>query len=247
MKTILCDSYEEMSKAGALIIADQLKAKPDSVLGFATGSTPVGMYTELAKMNKNGEMDFSKVTTFNLDEYYPIDPKNQQSYRYFMNENLFNKINIDISKTFVPEGYSSDSTAACKKYEKMIKDAGGIDLQVLGIGVNGHIGFNEPAKNLKASTHVTDLTESTIEANSRFFASREDVPRQAITMGIGTILKSKKIILLITGENKSKALNDLLGDDIITDNPATFLKVHNDVTLICDKEAYYGRDNTQER
>ena len=238
MRVILCDNYEEVSKAATKLVESQINLKPDCVLGLATGSTPVGMYKMLIEKCKDGELDFSKVATFNLDEYYPISRDNNQSYYYFMNENLFNEINIKKENIHIPNGEAKDVEAECEEYEKMIEEAGGIDLQILGIGQNGHIGFNEPDENLNSKTHVTGLTESTIKANSRFFDSIEDVPTKALTMGIATILKSRKIILMACGVEKSDAVAELLTDDIKTDNPATMLKVHPDVVLICDKDAY---------
>ena len=193
MRLILCENYDEVSKAAAKIMASQLILKPASVLGLATGSTPLGMYKILAEMNQRGDIDFSEVKSYNLDEYYPLDASNDQSYRYFMNENLFSKVNINIENTHVPCGTAPDPEKECEDYEKMIESSGGIDLQVLGIGQNGHIGFNEPGASLNSRTHLTDLTENTINANSRFFASEDDVPRQALTMGIGTILRAKRL------------------------------------------------------
>ena len=238
MRVILCDNYDEVSMAATKLVESQVNLKPDCVLGLATGSTPVGMYKRLIEKCKNGELDFSEVKTFNLDEYYPISRDNNQSYYYFMNENLFDEINIKKENIHIPNGEAKDVEAECEEYEKMIEEAGGIDLQILGIGQNGHIGFNEPDENLNSKTHVTGLTESTIKANSRFFDSIEDVPTKALTMGIATILKSRKIILMACGVEKSDAVAELLTDDIKTDNPATMLKVHPDVVLICDKDAY---------
>ncbi len=240
MKLLLCKTYEEISKKAAEIIAELVKSNPDCTLGLATGSTPIGMYSELIKKHQGGELDFSGVTTFNLDEYYPISPKNEQSYRYFMNENLFSKINVDEKNINIPCGDAEDPAKECEEYEKKLADHGAVDIQVLGIGQNGHIGFNEPDEYLFASTHITDLTESTIEANSRFFESKDDVPTKALTMGMGTILGAKKIILLANGKSKHDAIKALLDDRITTDIPATFLKLHSDVILICDEEAYYG-------
>ena len=237
MRIIVCETYEEMSKKAAAIVAGQIAIKPDCVLGLPTGSTPVGMYTILGEMNKNGEVDFSEVVTFNLDEYYKIDPKNEQSYRYFMNDKLFSKINIKPENAHVLYGLAEDPEAECAQYEDMISQSGGIDLQVLGIGQNGHIGFNEPDSALNAVTHLTSLTESTVNANSIFFASRDEMPRSALTMGIGSILKARKIILLANGENKRDAVRALLNNEITTDVPASILKVHPDVTLICEKAA----------
>ncbi len=238
MRLILCENYEEMSLQGAKIFASQIILKPDSILGLATGSTPVGLYQNLIKMNKSGDIDFKDVTTFNLDEYYPISPENSQSYRYFMNEQLFNHINIDINKTFVPFGMAENPVEECIAYDEKIKACGGVDLQLLGIGQNGHIGFNEPDENLVAGTHITGLTESTINANSRFFDDISEVPTKALTMGMTTILKAKKIVLLASGKSKAAVVKELLNDNINTNVPATLLKVHPDVILICDKEAY---------
>ena len=238
MRVIVCNDYVEMSKKAAKLVASQMTLKPNSVLGLATGSTPIGLYENLVEMNKREEIDFSDITTFNLDEYYPLSPENEQSYRYFMNYHLFDKVNIDKSRTFVPDGLAENPQEECANYEKLIKSAGGIDLQILGIGQNGHIGFNEPDENLNTVTHLTDLTESTIEANSRFFEKISDVPTKALTMGIATIMKSKKIILLASGRNKHRIVKELLNDGINTSVPATMLKVHPDVVLICDKEAY---------
>lgn len=240
MRVLVCENYDEMSYQAARLIESQLILKPDSTLGLATGSTPVGMYKKLVEIYKKGELDFSKVTSFNLDEYYPISTDNVQSYRYFMNKNLFDSVNIDKNKTHVPNGETENPEKECKAYDKMIEEHGGIDLQVLGIGNNGHIGFNEPDKALISGTHITGLTESTIQANSRFFDKPEDVPTQALTMGMASILKAGKILLLASGKGKHEAVVSLLNDKISTDIPATLLKVHPDVVLICDKEAYEG-------
>lgn len=236
IKFIICNDYDEMSHRAAEIFAAQIKENPESVLGLATGSTPVGMYSELASMG----LDFSRIKSVNLDEYYPISPKNENSYRYFMNENLFGKVNIDINNTYVPNGEAADAEKECREYDALIDRLGGIDLQVLGIGPNGHIGFNEPDTELFAGTHVTSLTLSTVEANSRFFSSVDEVPKKAITMGMSSILSAKKIVLLISGKNKHAALKALLDDKITPAVPATFLKLHRDVTVICDKAAYEG-------
>lgn len=240
MKTIVCKNYQEMSEEAAKLVAAQLAEKNDSVLGLATGSTPEGMYACLTKMYRDGKIDFSKVKSVNLDEYYPINPENDQSYRYFMNYHLFDKVNIDKKNTHLPDGLAKDPAKFCADYEKLIASLGGIDLQVLGIGRNAHIGFNEPGDVLYPDTHVTDLTPSTIEANSRFFASEDLVPRRALTMGIASILRAKKIIILASGTNKHNAVKKLLGNTLETKYPATMLNLHNDVTLICDEEAYNG-------
>ena len=236
MKFLKFNTYEEMSAAAANIMAEQIKSKPNSVLGLATGSTPVGMYKKLIEMNKTGEIDFSDITTVNLDEYYPIDPANKQSYRYFMNDNLFDHINIDKERTNVLYGLAEDPDKECERYEQLIKDLGGIDIQVLGIGQNGHIAFNEPEENLYLNTHKTALTESTINANSRFFSKDEIIPNASLTMGMGTIFAAKKIILLINGKSKKAAFEQLLNDRFNTSCPATILKLHPDVTVICDAE-----------
>ena len=240
MKVIICKNYDEMSAAAADIVAKVMKSDPACVLGLATGSTPVGMYQKLIEMNKAGEIDFSGVTTVNLDEYYPISPENDQSYRYFMNENLFDHVNIDKTRTFVPDGQAADPAAACDAYEEIVAKVGAADVQVLGIGQNGHIGFNEPAQALELRTHVTDLTESTIKANARFFASEADVPTKAMTMGIGTIMNAKKIIILANGVAKHAAVAKMLEGKLDTSCPATMLNLHRDVTVICDEMAYNG-------
>jgi glucosamine-6-phosphate deaminase len=198
------------------------------------------MYKKLIEMNKAGEIDFSAVTTVNLDEYYPISPDNDQSYRYFMNENLFNHVNIDKTRTFVPDGQASDPAAACEAYEEIVAKVGPAAVQVLGIGQNGHIGFNEPDTALEVKTHVTGLTESTIKANARFFASEADVPTKALTMGIGTILNAKKIIILANGAAKHAAIAKMLEGKLDTSCPASMLNLHADVTVICDEAAYNG-------
>ena len=240
MRVIVCDNYEELSLRAATLVSSQIILKPDSVLGLATGSTPIGLYNNLVKMYEAGELDFSEITTFNLDEYYHIKKSNPQSYDYFMNEHLFSKINIDRTKTHIPNGETDNPQKECENYENLIKQSGGVDLQILGIGQNGHIGFNEPDACLNSFTHLTNLTENTINANSRFFGEDEEIPTQAITMGISTILKAKKIVLLANGASKNRVVSELLNDEINTSIPATMLKTHPDVVLICDKEAYLG-------
>lgn len=240
MRIIVCKDYEELSQKAAKMVASVVTLNPSCVLGLATGSTPVGTYQELIRLYNAGEVDFSDVTTFNLDEYYPIAPENPQSYHYFMRQNLFDHINIRPENTHIPNGMAKDTGEECRQYEEEIAAKGGIDLQILGIGQNGHIGFNEPDDNLNTSTHLTALTESTISANSRFFEKKEDVPQQALTMGISTILRSKKILLLANGKAKHPVVRELLTEDINTEIPATLLKVHRDVVLLCDKEAYEG-------
>lgn len=240
MRVIVCDNYDEMSKEAAKIMASQVHMKPNCVLGLATGSTPVGAYKELIDMYKNKEIDFKDVTTFNLDEYYPISRKNDQSYYYFMHENLFDHINIPEDRIHVLNGEVEDAEKECADYEKAIASHGGIDLQLLGIGRNGHIAFNEPDENLVADTHVTVLTEDTIDANARFFNDIKDVPTKSLTMGMASIMKARKILILINGAGKHAALKKLLSGEISTSCPATMLNMHSDVVVICDKEAYNG-------
>jgi len=237
MRIIVVDNYEEMSKRAALMIASQVTLKPDSVLGLATGDTPSGMYKELIKLYNKKEVDFKEVRTFNLDEYYGLNPENSQSYYKYMMNNLFNSINISTENINMPDGMAKDVNDFCVLYEKKIKTLGGIDMQVLGIGGNGHIGFNEPNVNFEAQTHLVNLDEQTIEANSRFFKSIEDVPVQAISMGIKTIMNSKKIILLANGLNKAEAIEKAVKGKINPSIPASILQLHNDVTIIIDKEA----------
>lgn len=238
MKVIVTKNYEEMSASAADILADVIKNKPDCVLGLATGGTPVRLYELLAGMNAAGDIDFSAVSSVNLDEYYPISPENPQSYRYFMDEKLFDKVNINRENTYIPNGQAEDIAAACLEYEKIIDDLGGIDVQILGIGRNGHIGFNEPAEELSRFTHLTELTADTIKANSRFFSSEEQVPTHAITMGMASIFKARKVVLLASGKNKSDAIAKLLGGAVSSLCPATLLCLHPDLTVICDEDAY---------
>ena len=238
MKIIVTENYEEMSRVAAEQFADVLRNKPDCVLGLATGDTPIGMYQDLIAMYQEGTLDFSKATSVNLDEYYPITPDNDQSYRYFMNHQLFDHVNMDKARTFVPDGTAKDPDAFCRDYEAKIDALGGVDIQVLGIGRNGHIGFNEPADELIPYTHLTELTKSTIEANSRFFASEEDVPKHALTMGVESVFKARKVLLLVSGANKAEAVRAMLNGNLSTHCPASLLKLHPDVTLICDKAAY---------
>ena len=229
MKVIRTNNYEETSKIAAEIVAEQLRTKPDSVLGLATGSSPVGMYDELVRMN----LDFSAVTSVNLDEYYGLTPDNDQSYRYFMNKNLFDRVNIRKECTFVPDGLTKDPEAHCAEYDQRILDLGGIDLQVLGMGLNGHIGFNEPGESFPVGTHLVTLEDSTIEANSRFFASKEEVPTQAISMGLKQIMSARKIILIVHGKAKEATLEKALNGPVTPWLPASILQLHPDVTVVC--------------
>ena len=229
--------YQDMSRKAANIISAQIIMKPNCVLGLATGSSPVGTYKQLIEWYKKGDLDFSQVTSVNLDEYKGLSPENDQSYRYFMNTNLFDHVNIDKTRTFVPNGLEADSDKACSEYNEIIRKQGGVDLQLLGLGHNGHIGFNEPDSAFAQTTHCVDLTESTIEANKRFFASADDVPRQAYTMGIGTIMRAKKILVVVSGEDKAQALKDTICGPISPKVPGTILRLHPDVTIVADEAA----------
>lgn len=232
MKFITTDTYEKMSRQAANIISAQVIIKPDSVLGLATGSTPIGIYKQLIDWYNKGDIDFSKVTSINLDEYVGLDESNDQSYRYFMNNNLFKHININLENTFVPNGCAEDLEAESKAYDQRIKEYGGIDLQLLGIGLDGHIGFNEPDEFFVKDTHIVDLDESTIKANSRFFESEADVPRKAVTMGMVSIMQAKKILLVANGTNKKEILEKAFFGPITPKIPASILQLHPDITVI---------------
>jgi len=235
VKKIVFDSYEEMCGAAADIYAKQLLKKPDSVLGLATGGTVVGLYAEFVRRSGAGEMDFSKASAFNLDEYYPIKKSNPQSYDYFMRQKLFD--HVEFARFSIPDGEAHDPAAECARYDAEIEAAGGIDLMLLGIGLNGHIGFNEPAISYAMGTGLVDLTESSLVANSRFFGPDEIQPPQALSMGIGSIFASRSIVLLISGANKAPIAKRLCEGKIHTDVPACFLLLHPDVTLIIDRAA----------
>lgn len=232
MKFITVDSYEKLSRQAANIISAQVIIKPDSVLGLATGSSPLGTYKQLIEWYNKGDIDFSGVTSVNLDEYVGLDGNNDQSYRYFMNKNFFEHINIDLGNTFVPNGCAVDLAGEGKRYDEHISDLGGIDLQLLGIGLDGHIGFNEPDKYFVKSTHVVDLHESTIKANSRFFANIDDVPKKAITMGMVSIMQAKKILLIASGKAKRDILEKAFYGPITPEIPASILQLHPDITVI---------------
>lgn len=236
MRYIEVENYEQLSVAAANIIAAQVILKPNSVLGLATGSSPVGAYKELIKKYENGELDFSAVTSVNLDEYIGLDGDNDQSYRYFMNTNLFNHVNINKEKTFVPSGVAADIEKECKEYDDNIARLGGIDLQLLGIGLDGHIGFNEPDEFFTKATHKVTLDESTIEANARFFESIDDVPRAAVTMGMGGIMGAKRVLLIANGESKKEIIEKAFFGPIDPKVPASILQLHNDLTVIYSKK-----------
>lgn len=237
MKIYKAKDYEELSRKAASIIASQVLMKPDCVLGLATGSTPIGTYRQLIEWYNKGDLDFSSVKSVNLDEYRGLTRDNDQSYYYFMYNNLFKHININMDCTNVPDGTQSDSDKECSRYEDVIKSLGGIDLQLLGLGHNGHIGFNEPDEEFAKTTHCVDLTQSTIEANKRFFASIDEVPKQAYTMGIGTIMKAEKILLVVSGSDKAQILHDVLCGPVTPHVPASVLQLHNDVIVVADEAA----------
>jgi len=229
--------YAAMSLRAAHIIAAEIYKNPACVLGLATGSTPVGTYQKLAEWVKSGELSFKEVQTVNLDEYKGLAPTHDQSYRYFMNDNLFDHVDIDKAKTHVPGGLAEDAEAECKAYDELVASLGYADLQLLGIGHNGHIGFNEPAAHFTKETHVVDLTQSTIDANTRFFASADDVPRQALTMGMGCIMAARRVLLIANGEGKADAMYKAICGPISPDCPASILQLHNDVVVIGDEAA----------
>ncbi|KZE52170.1 glucosamine-6-phosphate deaminase [Brevibacillus parabrevis] len=237
MKLVIVKDYQEMSRKAAELLAAEVKQHPQTVLGLATGGTPVGMYRELIKLHEDEGIDFSQAQSFNLDEYVGLSSAHPQSYRAYMQENLFQHINLPAEKTHVPVGDAADLDKECARYEEAIREAGGIDIQVLGIGNNGHIGFNEPGSSAESTTRVVQLTESTIEANARYFASVEEVPTQAVSMGIKTILGAKKVVLLASGETKAQAVRLMLEGEPTADVPASLLQLHPDVTVIVDEAA----------
>ena len=237
MEVIIKENYEKMSEEAAAIIRDAIHLKPNLVLGLATGSTPIGTYKELIRMHEAGELDFSKVLTFNLDEYVGLPSTHDQSYHYFMHENLFNHININPANVHVPSGVVKDFDRYCQWYEDEIAKVGGIDLQVLGIGSDGHIGFNEPGSSLASRTRIVTLTEDTIKDNARFFESEEDVPRFAITMGVGTIMEAGLCLLLANGEKKADPVEALVEGPITSQVTASALQMHPNATVIIDEAA----------
>lgn len=237
MKIYKAKDYKDMSRKAANIISAQVIMKPNCVLGLATGSTPIGTYDQLVEWYNKGDLDFSEVTTVNLDEYKGLPRTNDQSYYYFMHQHLFDRVNIDPERTNVPNGMEPDAEKECGRYEELIRSLGGVDLQLLGLGHNGHIGFNEPGEAFQKETHCVDLTESTIEANKRFFASADDVPKQAYTMGIKTIMQAKKILIVVNGENKADIVERAFFGPVTPEVPASILQLHNDVTLVGDEAA----------
>ena len=237
MEIIVSNTYEELSQAAAATVAKTLNSKPNAVLGLATGSTPLGLYKELARMHKDEGLDFSQVTTFNLDEYVGLKQDHPQSYHYFMHENLFKHINIAKQNIYIPSGSTDNYEAFCKWYEQRIDECGGIDLQILGIGTDGHIAFNEPTSSLGSRTRIKTLAKQTIDDNARFFESPEEVPVYAITMGVGTILEAEKIVLLAHGQHKAEAVAKTVEGPVTSMITASALQLHPEVMLILDREA----------
>ena len=237
MKIIRAKDYADMSRKAANIISAQVIMKPNCVLGLATGGTPVGAYAQLVDWYNKGDIDFSEVTTVNLDEYRGLPKEHPESYWSFMHKNLFDKVNIDPAKINLPDGTNPDAEDACAKYNQIIHAVGGIDLQLLGIGHDGHIGFNEPCDHFPTGTHVVDLAERTIEANQRFFASRDEVPRKAVTMGIGTIMAARKVVLVASGAEKAPIVKEAFFGPVTPQVPASILQMHPDVTLVADEAA----------
>jgi len=237
MRVIKGKDYKDMSRKAANIISAEIITKPNCVLGLATGSSPIGIYENLVHWYEQDDLDFSQVTSVNLDEYKGLPKENDQSYDYFMHEYLFNKVNIKPENINIPNGMEEDAQKECARYNQVLEDIGGVDLQLLGIGHNGHIGFNEPGEAFEKETHCVDLTESTINANKRFFEKEEDVPRQAYTMGIKSIMKAKKILLIISGKEKASIVKEAFLGPVTPKVPASILQLHNDVILVADEDA----------
>lgn len=240
MRIYRAKDYDEMSRKAANIIAAQMTLKPDSVLGLATGSTPIGTYRELIARYSQGDIDFSRIKTANLDEYRGLPRENDQSYYYFMYENLFRHVNIDMANTNIPNGMEPDSDAECARYEKVIESLGGVDLQLLGLGHNGHIGFNEPADHFARMTNCVNLQASTIEANKRFFESADQVPKQAYTMGIGTIMRAKSVLLIVSGADMAETLAKVIAGPVTPQVPASILQFHPNAIVVADEAALSG-------
>lgn len=232
MRIIEAKDYTDLSRKAANVISAQVILKPNAVLGLATGSTPIGTYEQLIEWYKKGDVDFSQTHSINLDEYVGLTGENDQSYRYFMNKTFFQHINIKEENTYVPNGVAEDLEAECKRYDALIAEMGGIDLQLLGIGHNGHIGFNEPGNAFEKMTHIVELGESTIQANSRFFSSMDEVPRKAITMGIKSIMQAKKLLLVANGPDKKAIVEKALYGPVTPEVPASILQLHPNLTVV---------------
>ena len=237
MKIYVSDDYKDMSRKAANIVSAHVILNPACVLGLATGSTPIGMYKQLIDWYNKGDLDFSQVKSVNLDEYVGLAPTHDQSYRYFMQHNLFDHVNIDPANTNVPNGLASDPEAECERYNQVIRSMGGIDIQVLGMGHNGHIGFNEPGQAFELETHVVNLTDRTIEANARFFASKDEVPKKAMTMGIRSIMQARQILVVVSGEDKAEIVKKAFFGPVTPQVPASILQMHPNVVLVGDKAA----------
>lgn len=237
MRVIKVKDYDEMSRVAAGFISSMVILKPDCVLGLATGGTPEGTYKELIKAYNDGALDFSDVKSVNLDEYHGLASDNDQSYHYYMTDKLFNHINIKKENYYLPNGLAEDTAKECARYDETIKSLGGVDLQLLGIGINGHIGFNEPDKELKKDVHFAKLTDTTIEANSRYFKTFDDIPKHAFTMGVGTIMAARKIVLVASGKSKAEIMPAVINGPITTAVPASLLQLHHDVVIIADEDA----------
>ncbi|MDR2655071.1 MAG: glucosamine-6-phosphate deaminase [Oscillospiraceae bacterium] len=237
MKIYRAKDFRDMSRKAANIISAQVILNPQCVLGLATGSSPIGVYKQLAEWYRKGDIDFSETKSVNLDEYCGLGPENEQSYRFFMNKNLFDNINIDKNNTYVPNGLEPDAQKECRRYDELIRRLGGIDTQLLGLGHNGHIGFNEPGAAFDKDTHCVELAQSTIEANRRFFASEEDVPKRAYTMGIRSIMQARRIVIIVSGEGKAEIVRKSFFGPITPEVPASVLQLHNNITLVGDEAA----------
>ena len=237
MQVYVAESYADMSRKAANILSAQVILKPDTVMGLATGSSPVATYQQLIEWYKKGDLEFAQVRTVNLDEYAGLAPEHSQSYRRFMQENFFDHINIPRENTHVPNGLAPDLEAECRRYNQVIQSLGGIDIQLLGMGHNGHIGFNEPGQAFELETHVVDLTDNTIEANARFFASRDEVPRQAITMGIKSIMQAQRIVMVVSGADKADIVRAAFAGPVVPQVPASILQMHPNFILVGDKAA----------
>jgi glucosamine-6-phosphate deaminase len=242
MRIYKAKDYKDLSRKAANILSAQIIMKPNCVLGLATGSTPIGTYDQLVEWYQKGDLDFSEVTTVNLDEYKGLNRENDQSYYYFMHKHLFDRVNINIENTHLPNGMEEDIEKECNRYTQLIHSLGGVDLQLLGLGHNGHIGFNEPGEAFEKEVHCVNLTATTIEANKRFFASADDVPRQAYTMGIKTIMQAKKILIVVSGEDKADIVARSFFGEVTPQVPASILQMHNDVTLVADEAALSKTD-----
>jgi len=237
MEVVILPTYEEMSRAAAEVVADQLNTKPNAVLGMATGSTPLGLYQELVRMHREEGLDFTQVTTFNLDEYVGLRPEHRQSYHYFMHENFFKLVNMSPGNIYIPSGTTSNYRSFCDWYERRIKECGGIDVQILGIGSDGHIAFNEPGSSLTSRTRLKTLAKSTIDDNARFFETPSDVPIYAITMGVGTILEARTLLLIASGKNKAQAVAAMIEGPVTSMTTASALQLHPSAIVFLDESA----------